>query len=371
MQYGFICGDCVKLTIDQMARAKQRDEGLDRVRGCVSHLLQLVVPTGPRWLAEWEVSALNVLAKQLSDLASAYAYRRAPFAVEVDLGERLDEAAGRSTDTDVAEPSTTFLRLVGPPAEPSAPAMLRGLVGDTPEVIILTVVSDLLSAELLDWPTPNMAQILDRHEVDGMNVKVGIQAMRDELRRQCDLLNPRPLTLVRGPDEVHVVHSGDAGVTLSWAERYAAPHPVTVPAESRCWIERLESWIRSVDLSPERLARRAKRERAAAVVSLFGQTDRQTSLRRFLDLVRSAGACLCGVPDATPTAVFRRLKEIVSKQGLSIATLAHRSGINRSQLSTLFRRTDPNPCLWTVQRIVAALNCDAEMMLVKAEDEVG
>lgn len=48
----------------------------------------------------------------------------------------------------------------------------------------------------------------------------------------------------------------------------------------------------------------------------------------------------------------------------TIATLARRSGIHRTELSHLFNSPDPNPFLSTVQRIVAALSADAEVNLV-------
>jgi transcriptional regulator with XRE-family HTH domain len=386
MYHGFICGECVKRSIDQIEVARQRDGVLEQVRGRMTHLLQLVEPTRTRWFTRSEVRELEVLVQQLDDLTSAYVCSRGPFAVEVDsadsdagrgdrqptaptFDEGLDgagsEAANPSsflrlapthdegldgTGREVANPSSV-LRLVEQSSEASKPA---------PEILLLAFVSQTLNAELLDWPTPNMVEFMERHEIDADDFKVGIQATLDEFHRRCAFLDPRPqLTLVRGPDVAQAVPPSEAG----WAERFAAPHQVSVPAESRCWIERLEAWIKSADISPETLAKRVKRDRAA-VVNLLRQTDRQTSLRRFLDLVRNAGACLCGVPDTTPTAVFRRLREIVSEQGLSITTLARRSGINRSHLSELFSRPDPNPCLRTVQRMVVALNCDTEMMLV-------
>jgi hypothetical protein len=311
MNHGFICVDCVKQSIEQIEVARQRDRVLERVRGRMAHLLQLTEPRRPRWVTRLEVRELDVLAQQLDDLTSAYICSRGPFAVveapqaAPDVGVADDEdvaegvswarRAGAFADDDeqvedervarMKDVANPVLRLVEQPSEASTP----------PEHHIIAFVCETLNAELLDWPTPNMVQFLERHEIEVDDFKVGITSLREELRRRCEFLDPRSqLTLVRCSDAAQTAPPSEAG----WAERYAAPHQVSIPVESRCWIERLEAWIRSVDLTPEILAKRAKRDRAA-VVSLFRQTDRQTSLRRFLDLVRGANACLCGVPDAT------------------------------------------------------------------------
>lgn len=265
---------------------------------------------------------------------------------------------------DGAERPTTAvpaLRLAQPPLEavtalPSA--------GGADDGRIYAIVCDVLNAELLDWPTPRMRVSLERHGIDDAQAKLGLQEMLDEIRDHGEYVDDRPqLTLVRALAEAPPAPGdGDSSAAADTVEQ-AVP---AIRGEARSWIDHLEAWIQSVDLSPEQLARRARRERVT-VIDLFERKDRQTSLRLFLDLVRHAGARLGGVPDSTPHALFRRLKELSAKQGLSITTLARRSGLHRSHVSTLFNSPDPNPCLSTVQRIVAALGAEAEVNLVALE----
>mgnify|MGYP000488158264 CR=1 FL=1 len=109
------------------------------------------------------------------------------------------------------------------------------------------------------------------------------------------------------------------------------------------------------------LAKRTGRDRATIAHHFFTKDDRRISLRFYLDLVRSAGASLRGAPETTPQAVIARLKELRHQQGLTVSTLALRADIHRSQLSTILNKTNPNPSLWTVKRLVAALCADTEL----------
>ncbi|MBL9104026.1 MAG: helix-turn-helix transcriptional regulator [Myxococcales bacterium] len=126
-------------------------------------------------------------------------------------------------------------------------------------------------------------------------------------------------------------------------------------------IERLAAWMRDSGINELALAKRTGRDRATIAHHFFTKDDRRISLRFYLDLVRSAGASLRGAPETTPQAVIARLKELRNQQGLTVSTLALRADIHRSQLSTILNKTNPNPSLWTVKRLVAALCADTEL----------
>jgi transcriptional regulator with XRE-family HTH domain len=138
--------------------------------------------------------------------------------------------------------------------------------------------------------------------------------------------------------------------------------------DSRAVLERFATWMRDQGLSQEALAKRSGRQKTA-IAQFLRQNDRHTSLRFYLELVRSAGAVLRGIQESTPHAVIARFKELIARQDLSLSTLALRARINRSQLSTIFNKADPNPSLWTVQRLATALCVEGELDLVTLQPQ--
>ena len=171
----------------------------------------------------------------------------------------------------------------------------------------------------------------------------------------CDLLDERPhLTLVRETSE-----QPSAAATI-------ASNPNV--EDSRAMLERFATWMRDEGLSQEALAKRSRRQKTA-IAQFFQQNDRHTSLRFYLELVRSAGAGLRGIQESTPHAVIARFKELIVRQDLSLSTLALRARIHRSQVSTIFNKADPNPSLWTVQRLAAALCVEGELDLVTLQQQ--
>lgn len=357
MQHGYICHACVNASTAQMMLGMRVEHELERVHRVLAHIQDLAMPRVPRLWMESDVYRLDALASQLEQFARDYAYRTGPFAEH-----RVDEATSTSPDPVVEPPTSTApaLRIAQPPAVPVQPT-----AGPAADNQVYAIICDILEAELADWPTPRMRESLAQHGVDDEPARLGFREMLDELRGHCEFLDVRPqLTLVRVPAEGPP--TTEPGAPDAPPSSSAVPDQPEPSTGSRSWIERLQAWMISVNLSPEELARRVKRDRAT-VAGLLGRHDRQTSLRLFLDLLRGAGARLSGVVDSTPRGLFRRLKELLSRQGLSITTLARRSGIHRTQLSTLFNKSDPNPCLLTVQRIIAVLNADTEVNLVELE----
>lgn len=368
MQHGYICEVCVNVSTKQVMLAARCERELERVHRLLAHIQDLSMPGESLWWMESDVSRLEVLVTQLRRLASDYVYRTGPFAE--DVAARPEEPTSNVADVVSQRPTidVPVLRLAPPHIEavPASPPAVQAA-----EDRIYAVACDVLNAELLDWP---MRESLKRHGVDDMQTKLGLQEMLDELRGHRDFLETRPqLTLVRLPDEEPptpefgaLAVSPPPSSAPDRVEHPAVPDQAEIGVEQRSWIERLEFWMQNAGLSPEVLARRARRGRAT-VVDLLGRKDRRMSLRLFLDLVRDAGARLSGVPESTPRALLRRLKDLLSKQGLAITTLARRSGIHRSQLSTLFNSPDPNPCVLTIQRIVDALDAESEVNLVALE----
>jgi transcriptional regulator with XRE-family HTH domain len=172
---------------------------------------------------------------------------------------------------------------------------------------------------------------------------------------RCDSLDERPhLTLVRETSE-----QPSAAATI-------ASNPNV--EDSRAMLERFATWMRDKGLSQEALAKRSRRQKTA-IAQFFQQNDRHTSLRFYLELVRSAGAGLRGIRESTPHAVIARFKELIVRQDLSLSTLALRARIHRSQVSTMFNKADPNPSLWTVQRLAAALCVEGELDLVTLQQQ--
>lgn len=138
--------------------------------------------------------------------------------------------------------------------------------------------------------------------------------------------------------------------------------------DSRAALERFATWMRDQGLSQEALAKRSRRQKTT-IAQFFQQNDRHTSLRFYLELVRSAGARLRGIQESTPHAVIARFKELIARQDLSLSALALRARINRSQVSTIFNKADPNPSLWTVQRLAVALCVEGELDLVALQQQ--
>ena len=364
MQHGYICHACVNAATAQMMLAMRVERELERVHCVLAHIQDLAMPRLPRLWMESDVSRLDALASELDKVARDYAHRTGTF---VERGETTSTSAA-----PVVEPPTTAapaLRLAQPPDVPAQPT-----AGPAADSQVYAIICDILNAELADWPTLRMRESLAQNGVDDEPARLGLREMLDELGGHCEFLDSRPqLTLVRVPaDGLSTTELGApvAPPSSSAASDQPGPNAVlddtSLSVDSRAWIERLQAWMTSLNLSPEELARRAKRDRAT-VAGLLGRQDRQTSLRLFLDLVRNAGARLSGVHDSTPRGLFRRLKELLSRQGLSITTLARKSGIHRTQLSTLFNKSNPNPCLLTVQRIIAVLDAETEVNLVEIE----
>lgn len=368
MRYGYICADCVNASFVQVMIATQVDRALEEVRRVLDHIENLMmVHEKPYWRTKSDVDRLGKLSSHLGDLARDYACRTGPFAERVDEPAQPKSAtADAGMDRSATAGPALRLAVPHPEAVPASP-----MTAQAAESRIYAIVCDMLNAELLDGPTPRMRESLERHGVDEEEAKLGLQGMLDELRGHLEFLDPRPhLTLVRVPAEEPGAAELGAPTASSrpsaapeHSEQNAAQGETSLHAETRVWTERLEAWMTNTGLSPEDLARRARRDRAT-IADLLGRGDRQTSLRLFLDLVRHAGARLSGAPETTPRALFQRLKELLTQQELTITSLARRSGIHRTQLSTLFNHPDPNPCLLTVQRIVASLCAEAEVNLI-------
>ena len=368
MRHGYICADCVNTSFVQVMIATRVDRALEEVRRVLAHIENLLtVHEKPYWRTNSDVGRLDKFSSHLGELARDYVCRTGPFAEQVvdEPAQPTSDAADAGMDRSATAGPALRLAVPHPEAVPVSPTARAA------ESRIYAIVCDLLNTELLDGPTPRMRESMERHGVDDEAARLGLQEMLDELRGHREFLDPRPhLTLVPVPAENPGTPELGAPATFprpsaapDHLEQNADPGETSIRAETRVWTERLEAWMTSAGLSPEELAKRARRDRAT-VAGLLGREDRQTSLRLFLDLARHAGARLSGAPDSTPRALFHRLKELLTQQGLTITTLARRSGIHRTQLSTLFNNPDPNPCLLTVQRIVASLSAEAEVNLV-------
>lgn len=131
----------------------------------------------------------------------------------------------------------------------------------------------------------------------------------------------------------------------------------------------LETWLRRSGMTKEQLAERSGHN-AAHVLSLFTQAEPNPSLRLFLDLVEKSGARFHGVPDNRSVAVVARMKEVMAREKISsISALAKVTGMNRSQLSTMFNEADPNPSLVTFDRLVVTLGAERDFTIVKFLDQ--
>lgn len=140
---------------------------------------------------------------------------------------------------------------------------------------------------------------------------------------------------------------------------------------TRRWFGELETWLRRSGMSKQDLAERSGHS-SAHVLGLFEQQDPNPKLALYLELVHTAGARFNGVPVNKPAAVIERIKEILAREEIkTVSALSNRSGINRSQLSSLLNAPDPNPTLATFDRLVAALGVEQEFGLVSfIEEEV-
>jgi DNA-binding XRE family transcriptional regulator len=351
---GVLCDYCVRSASAQMELALRRSSAMVGVRQAVANLLDVVDPSRPRWHAESDLTDLRVLESQLDKLVLQFVLRSGPFA------EKPEPSASGMPN----RPDLQIIESSGDPAPSSAMSCVT-------EGTIYALVRDVLAAELLDWPTPRMNELLGRHELDGEQARLGVQEMLDELRGRGEFQDERPhLKLVPDPELAEQTSETDTKVGVQppgpdQAEN-AAPEPVTRSADSRILVERLAAWMRDGGLSELALAKRTRRDRAT-IAHFFTRDDRRISLRFYLDLVRSAGASLRGAPETTPHAVVARLKDLSNQQGLTVSTLALRAGVHRSQLSTIFNKADPNPSLWTVKRLAAALRADTELDLVEPQ----
>lgn len=309
---GFLCERCARSAAEQLERAERHHDAMVQVHRAMSHLLALAGPKEPAWLSESDPSRIDVLASQLDALAHDFVFRRGAFTADAETA-----AADIFPGLQLAIPATK----VGPPNDATA------------------AFSEQLR-EILDEP-------------------------EDPEDREDDVAGEEPSSAT--PPK-----HGTIGVIAHAGEEPGSETPPThgtIGVDSRAWVKQLAVWMRAVEMSPEALAERVKRE-PAFVEHVFTRTDRRTSLRLFLEFVRGAGARLCGVPESTPTALIARLKALTRQRRLTVATLADLTGIHRSQLSTLFNQVDPNPCLRTVDRIVTALGASAEMILVPTLDRV-
>lgn len=138
---------------------------------------------------------------------------------------------------------------------------------------------------------------------------------------------------------------------------------------TRRWFGELESWLRRSGMSKQDLAERSEHS-SAHVLGLFEQQDPNPKLALYLELAHTAGARFNGVVVNKPAAVIERIKEILAREEIkTVSALSKRSGINRSQLSSLLNDPDPNPTLATFDRLVAALGVEQEFGLVSVMEE--
>lgn len=126
----------------------------------------------------------------------------------------------------------------------------------------------------------------------------------------------------------------------------------------------LASWLDRSGSNPEGLAKRS-RHSAHHVMALFEQPEPNPSLRLFLDLVKEAGAQFASVAADEPIAVITRLKEIISREKLSVSVLATLSGMNRTSVSTLLNDPTPNPTLATIDRLVHGLGAESDFRITE------
>ena len=132
---------------------------------------------------------------------------------------------------------------------------------------------------------------------------------------------------------------------------------------TRRWVAELERWIGRSGQSKEDVARRSKHN-TGHVFALFSIPEPNPTLQLYLDVVGVAGARFESVRNNTPAAVIERLKEIKDREKISTVKLAKKTGISRPMLATLLNDPSPNPSLVTFDRIVAALDAEAEFVLV-------
>jgi len=132
---------------------------------------------------------------------------------------------------------------------------------------------------------------------------------------------------------------------------------------TRRWVAELERWIGSSGQSTEDVARRSKHN-TGHVYSLFNVPEPNPRLQLYLDVVGVAGGRFESVRNNTPAAVVERLKEIKDREKISTVKLAKKTGISRPMLATLLNDPSPNPSLVTFDRLVAALDAEAEFVLV-------
>lgn len=127
--------------------------------------------------------------------------------------------------------------------------------------------------------------------------------------------------------------------------------------------------MRRSGMSKQDLAERSEHS-SAHVLGLFEQQDPNPKLALYLELAHTAGARFNGVVVNKPAAVIERIKEILAREEIkTVSALSKRSGINRSQLSSLLNDPDPNPTLATFDRLVAALGVEQEFGLVSVMEE--
>ncbi len=132
---------------------------------------------------------------------------------------------------------------------------------------------------------------------------------------------------------------------------------------TRRWVAELERWIGRSGQSTEDVARRSKHN-TGHVYSLFTIPEPNPTLQLYLDVVGVAGGRFESVRNNTPAAVVERLKEIKDREKISTVRLAKKAGISRPMLATLLNDPSPNPSLVTFDRLVAALDAEAEFVLV-------
>lgn len=132
---------------------------------------------------------------------------------------------------------------------------------------------------------------------------------------------------------------------------------------TRRWVVELERWIERAGQSREDVARRSKHD-TGHVLALFSIPEPNPTLQLYLDVVGMAGARFESVRNNTPAGVVERLKEIKDREKISTVKLAKKAGITRPMLATLFNDPSPNPSLVTFDRLVAALDAEAEFVLV-------
>lgn len=137
---------------------------------------------------------------------------------------------------------------------------------------------------------------------------------------------------------------------------------------TRRWVAQLELWMRQANLNKEDLAERSEHS-APHVLALFKDPDPNPRLDLFLDLMQVAGARFHGVALNKPIEVIKRLKEIMARENINtLSALSNVSGVNRSQLSTIWNHEEPNPALATFDRLVVALGAEQDFVLVSLHD---